>query len=215
VLDGAGDVHAVTFDCYGNVIALRGGELGIREGTRETWQRLPRGLRGEQDDPAALIGGGPDVIVIATAPGDTWRARAAVSADRGTTWWYRDLVDYWESSHATGYQASDGTIHVALTTSDCMHDPVFWLRIRDGVVDSEELGSIGRVALEGGRVYRVGDDDDGIESKRFGEAAWRRDRRPRGRALLAGSVDAAGRIWTIDETKDGESAWVVVVDRVD
>jgi hypothetical protein len=94
-----------------------------------------------------------------------------------------------------------------------MHDPVFWLRIRDGVVDSEELGSIGRVALDGDRVYS--DGDDGVESKRFGEASWRRATGPRGKALLAGSVDAAGRIWTIDETKDGESAWVVVVDRVD
>jgi hypothetical protein len=191
VLDGAGDVHAVTFDCYGNVIALRGGDLGIREGTRETWQRLPRGLRGEQGDPAALIGGGPDVVVIATAPGDTWRARAAVSADRGTTWWYRDLVDYWESSHATGHQTSDGTIHVALTTADCMHDPVFWLRIRDGVVDSEELGSIGHVALDGDRAFRAG--DDGIESKRFGEASWRRAMGPRGKALLAGRPDLDDR----------------------
>jgi hypothetical protein len=213
VLDGPGDVDGVTFDCYGNVIVLRDRELGIRDGTRETWQRLPRGLRGDQDDPAVLIGDGPDVVVIATAPGDTWLARAAVSADRGATWWYRDLVDYWESSHASGYQASDGTIHVALTTADCMSDPVYWLRIRDGVVASEELGSIGRVELDGDRAYIAANGQ--YETKRFGETSWRPANGKRAPSLFSGSVDPAGRIWRIDETIDGESAWVEVVERAD
>lgn len=209
VLDGPGQVAAVTFDCYGNVIALRGQQLGIREGTREYWRAVP-GLRGKDDDPIALVGGGPDVVVIGSTPGDGWQARLAVSPDLGRTWWYRDLVDAWESAEATGYQAADGSIHVALTTADCMSDPVYWLRIRDGKVETDDIGSVGTIALEGDVAYIHSDGE--IQTKRFGEASWRRARGKRGEKLLAGSVDPAGRVWSIDETRDGEMSWVVAKD---
>lgn len=243
VLDGPGSVDAVTFDCFGNVVVVRDGQLGIRSGTRERWQRLPAGLRADEDDPTALIGGGPDVIVIGIASGDDWQARLAASSDRGTTWWYRDLVSYWESSQASGYQASDGSIEVALTTADCMSDPVHWVRIRDGKVETDEFGSIGAVAVHDGIVYATWPT---ARWKRFGDDTWHEiagipesavvvgGARPhavadgavyrlaRGRAKRiaawnerdqASAVDPAGRIWGIRETIDGESAWAIAIDR--
>lgn len=242
VLDGPGQVDAVTFDCYGNVAVLRDHQLGIRDGTREHWQRVP-GLRGEEDDPAVLIGGGPDIVVIGTGDADTWQARLAVTPDRGATWWYRDLVDYWESSEASGYQADDGTIHVALTTADCMSDPVYWLRVKDGVVETDEVGSVGPIALRGDIALIGG--REGARWKRFGEGDWHDIaglsgeahvvpgplprvvagdavyRIDRGRAKRTGAwrerdvasvVDRAGRVWGVGETIDGEAAWAVVSD---
>jgi len=208
VLDGPGKVNDVTFDCFGNVIALRDRQLGIREGTREHWQHVPGMRRDDENDHAVLVGGGPDVVVIGVAD-DSWLARLGVSPDRGSTWWYRDLVGSWESANAEGYQASDGAIHLALTTADCMSDPVFWFRIRDGKVESEDLGSIGTVAVEGDRIYMFPAAPP--MWKRFGETEWHSGSK-RGEKLMRGSVDAAGRVWSIAETKDGEAAWAVVAD---
>jgi hypothetical protein len=176
VLDGPGNVGAVAFDCFGNLVVVRDQQLGIREGARERWQRVPAGLRGNEDDPVALIGGGPDVIMIGIARGDTWQARLAVSADLGASWWYSDLIEYWESSRATGRQTSDGAIDIVLTTADCMSDPQTRFRIRAGKVVREELG----------------------DASEHPEPDYVRD--------------AAGRRWSIDETKDGEAAWAVVKD---
>src|SRR6185295_5466094 len=106
------------------------------------------GMRTDDGSPNALIGGGPDVLVVGVDNSDTWHARIAVSADLGASWWYRDLTDYWESSTVTGHQDADGTINVALTTADCMSDPTTWVRIgSDGKVERNELGDIGRIHL--------------------------------------------------------------------
>lgn len=245
VLDGPGDVRDVTFDCFGHPIVLRAGKIGIRDGTRETWREVP-GMRADNDAPATLIGGGPDVIAIGVGNEDTWKARLAVSPDLGQSWWFRELVDYWETSTATGRQDADGTIHLALTTADCMSDPVFWLRIEAGAVVRDDVGDAGQVELYGD--YALSAGYGGVLWKKFGEEDWhpvknqpaldgepaRLLRGPLPRVVIGngvytysrgglsplrpwptdsrtGAVDRAGRLWGIDETPDGEDAWLVAV----
>jgi hypothetical protein len=170
VLDGPGAVRAVTFDCFGRAIAFRGEQLGIRDGRRESWRAVP-GVNADADAPIALVGGGPDVIVVGTSEErDTWQARLAVTGDLGASWWFRDLVDYWETGQLDGRQDPDGAIHLVLTTADCMSDPVSWIRIRDGKVADEDLGSVGVVRLFGDIAINAG--WHGVRWKRFGEADW-------------------------------------------
>lgn len=218
VLDGPGSVRDVTFDCFGHPIVLRANKVGIRDSTRETWRAVP-GMRSDADAPAALIGGGPDVIAISIGNEDSWNARMAVSPDLGESWWFRGLIDYWETSTATGRQDADGTIHLALTTADCMSDPVYWLRIKDGVVERDSLGSAGQVQLYGD--YALSAGYSGVLWKRFGEEDWHPVKNPPGfedeheAHLLTGPVPrvvlgngvytyARGRLsplrpWTIDD----------------
>jgi hypothetical protein len=187
-LDGDGKVRDVTFDCFGRAIALRDDQIGVRDGTRETWRRVP-GMRADRDAPAALVGGGPDVLVVGITDRDTWSARIAVSPDLGASWWFRDLVDYWETNDLTGRQDADGTIHLTLTTPDCMSDPVSWIRIENGVVATDELGPVGDVRLYGDIAINAG--WEGVRWKRFGEESWHavkglpRDSRP---DLVAGPI---------------------------
>lgn len=249
VLDGPGTIADVTFDCFGHPVVLRdGGAIGIRDQNREQWRTVP-GMRTDEDAPKALVGGGPDVLVVGVDNGaDTWHARVAVSADLGATWWYRDLADYWESSSVTGHQDADGTINIAITTADCMSDPTSWVRIGpDGKVERDELGDIGHIAIyDDVAVATYGYNDSGIYRpgwKRFGDEHWHAvNGAPQQAQLVDGplarlvadsviytidsthrakplrpwpyggaSVDRAGLLWGIDETKDGEDAWVVAV----
>ncbi|NVB80691.1 MAG: hypothetical protein HOV81_20010 [Kofleriaceae bacterium] len=177
VLDGPGDVRDVTFDCFGHPIVLRAGKVGVRDGTRETWREVP-GMRTDNDAPAALVGGGPDVIALIVGDEATWKSRMAVSPDLGQSWWFRELIDYWETSTATGRQDADGTIHLALTTADCMSDPVFWLRIEDGIVERDSLGSVGQVELYGD--YALSAGYNGVLWKKFGEEEWHPVKNPPG-----------------------------------
>lgn len=239
VLDGPGTVRDVTFDCYGRPIVMRGARVGIRDNGREVWRAIPGAAA---DAPAALIGGGPDVVALSVENKEVWRARVAISSDLGASWWYRDLHDYWEESRASGHQDGDGTIHIAITTADCMDDPSIWLRIHpDGRVDSDDLGDVGRVALFDD--YIIGGGGYGpLKWKHFGENRWHEIKGISGPAELASgplpravsanalytidhgranplrpwtfgdaTVDRAGRLWGIDETREGEDAWLVGV----
>jgi hypothetical protein len=254
VLDGPGNVEDVTFDCFGHPIVSRGSKIGIRDGTRESWREVP-GLLAEEYRQPLLIGGGPDVVVAGTGTGDDSYTRVAISADLGTTWWYRDTGVYWDSSRASGHQTADGTIDVVFTVADCMSDPSTWVRVsNDGVLEIEELGDVGRIKLYDDiaiatypPIAGVDRGDGDIGWKRFGEKAWHEiegvsgdgllladgplprasggarlamytiDRKGRAKALRPwpygsdAAVDRAGRLWGIDETKDGEDAWLVAV----
>jgi hypothetical protein len=239
VLDGPGSVDDVTFDCFGHAIVSRGDLLGIRDNGHETWRTVP-GMGKESTD-LLLIGGGPDVVAIGVGEGEDTYALTAISADLGATWWFRRLDVYWDSTYASGRQDADGTIHIALTISDCMHDPSTWFRIQpNGTVESDDLGDIGRFALFGD--YAIATVWDAPKWKRFGETEWRDvkgiptgDRvtiasgplprivagdaiytvdRGRAKPLRPwshedASVDLAGHLWGIDETIDGEDAWLV------
>jgi len=170
VLDGSGRVRAVTFDCYGRVFAIRGGSLGSRDGANEAWRVVPH-IQGDSDSPIALLGGGPDAIVVGVrSDADSWNARLAVTPDLGVSWWFRELVDYWETSNVTGRQDADGSIHMTITTADCMRDPVDWIRIVDGEVETDFLDSVGDVQLFDDIAINAG--WQGVRWKRFREAEW-------------------------------------------
>lgn len=129
VLDGPGNVVDVSFDCFGRAIALRSNHVGIHEGTREAWHDVA-GLRGHDDDPGLVLGGGPDAVVLANSVGDAWSSRLAISRDDGATWGYHDLTgDFEPSARARGWQRADGSIDVALPIADCMSDELWWTRI--------------------------------------------------------------------------------------
>jgi hypothetical protein len=252
VLDGPGAVRDVTFDCFGRPVVLRdGNRVGVRDQSREQWRSVP-GMGTDDGSPNALIGGGPDVLVVGVDNSDTWHARVAVSADLGATWWYRDLADYWEQSTVAGHQNTDGSIDVAITTADCMTDLTTWVRIGpDGKVTRDELGDIGRISVyDDIAIATYGYHKDGEYRpgwKRFGDEDWHAiaglpdgatqivagplphmiagevsaiypvDSKHHAAALrpwpygTSAAIDRAGRLWAIDETKDGEDAWLVTV----
>ncbi len=239
VLDGPGAVLDVAFDCFGNVVVARDDALGIRADGRERWQSVP-GLAFATDDPRseaavdarprfALLGGGPDVVLVGPMGPERSESRVAISRDLGTSWSYRDLGPLGTWGGWTGWQRIDGTIDLARVLDDCMHSMMIWTRIRGVEVDvAQELTS--------GAEYEVYDGDVVITSE-----GWRprreemlrpieglppeapiapvRGRRAivvanheayavgRGRARPLNLVvegdrphaDAAGRIWTIHE----------------
>jgi hypothetical protein len=166
VLDGPGDVQDVSFDCFGRIVVLRdGGRIGVREQGQERWQRIPGAT-----SHGIVVGGGPDVVAVVAD--ENQHGVLAVSADAGRTWWFRDLVPYWESALGAGQQHADGAIDVKVTTPDCDSYPTTAFHVRpDGKVTSKDLGYI-----ESLRPMPV--------------------------------IDRAGRSWRIDETKDGEDAWL-------
>jgi hypothetical protein len=134
-LDGEGTVQDASFDCFGHLIVTRGHKVGVRDGTREMWHEVP-GLRGNDDDPGGVLGGGPDIVVVGNTPGDAWHARLAVSSDGARTWAFHDLGDSFESGMGLhGRQHEDGSIDAALALADCMDDELIWVRIHDGAVD--------------------------------------------------------------------------------
>jgi hypothetical protein len=248
MLDGPGQVRDVTFDCFGRAVVLRdGARIGINDHGHERWRTVP-GMRTDEDSPAVLLGGGPDVIAIGTTTSETSRARVAVSADLGRTWWYRDLADDWFRSEATGHQSADGTIDVAITTTTPSRYSTTWLRIApDGKVERDELGNVMGIRLYD--KFAIS-HYDGTSWKRFGEEDWTDATEAEQQQIVHGpvprlindyrvevihttskdevdprksntflrewdydnaTVDRAGRLWAIDESIDGEDAWLVAV----
>ncbi len=168
VLDGKGPVRDVTFDCYGRAIVLRD-EVGIRDGTRETWHRV-RGVvvdaPGDFSGPAAgLIGGGPDIVVVGNTKADP-PGRVVVTRDLGATWRFHDLPHGLDGGlHKDGYEDADGAIHLAWSLADCMSDWLQWVKITDRIdADSsgiEEMSTFevqGDVEISGNRWRRFGQD---------------------------------------------------------
>jgi hypothetical protein len=248
MLDGPDQVRDVTFDCFGRAVVLRdGARIGINDNGHERWRTIPD-MRTDDDSPAALIGGGPDVIAVGVTSTESWHARMAISADLGRTWWFRDLEDYWEESNVTGRQNADGMIDIAITTADCMNDPTTWLRVMpDGKVLRDELGDVMGIRLYDNFAIS---HYDGTSWKRFGEENWTDATEAEQQQIVDGpvprlindyrveviptttkgeidprkdnwfmrewhydnaTVDRAGRLWAIDESIDGEDAWLVAV----
>jgi hypothetical protein len=142
VLDGDGAVNDVSFDCYGHVIVLRGNRVGIRDGEREKWRDV-QALRGGENDPGGVLGGGPDVVVVGNVPDVSWEARLAVSDDLGATWSYRELAGEFESDmRLRGRQQADGTIDAAISVADCMSDELVWSRWQHGAIDKDTAGML-------------------------------------------------------------------------
>jgi hypothetical protein len=137
-LDAAGHVSSASFDCWGRLIVARGNHLGVREDGRERWHELPE-LRGDDDAPAGVLGGGPDIVVVGNRAGEDQGslARLATSSDAGATWTYRDLATNLEGERdLQGRQHADGRIELATKTGDCMNDDIDWLTIRGRGVES-------------------------------------------------------------------------------
>jgi len=127
-LDGDGKVLDASFDCWGHLIVLRGHRVGVRDGIEERWHDVP-GLRNEDHDPAGVLGGGPDIVIVGT--GDDFNARVARSSDGAATWSYIDLHGQVDSgSRLDGRQLADGTIEAGTITGDCMDDDLTWSTIR-------------------------------------------------------------------------------------
>lgn len=141
-LDGDGVVHSVQFDCFGHVVAARGDKLGVADGERETWRTVQGiDLRDADEyhyDDVHVIGGGRDLIIFGKQPGETGRARVAVSRDLGATWSYHDMSEYSGGGEtAAGVQRADGTILVGTAIPDCMTEEISWIRIApDGATDA-------------------------------------------------------------------------------
>ncbi len=139
VLDGDTPVIGASFDCFGRVVALRGRSVGIRDGDRERWMRVP-GLRAlDMSSPwvqGGVLGGGPDVVVVGVAAEiDGWQGRIAISHDLGATWTYHDPAgDFEPPAKLRGRQDADGTIHAGTASADCMDDDLEWTTISHGQV---------------------------------------------------------------------------------
>jgi hypothetical protein len=247
VLDGPGDVDDVTFDCFGHPIVSRGDQIGVRDGTRESWHAV-LGFQFNENQHPILIGGGPDIVIAGEPIGDESRTQLAISSDLAASWWYRNTGVYWDEARATGRQAADGTVDIVFTVADCMSDPSTWVRMQpDGTIATDELGDIGHIELYGDvaiATWALDDVKRGIGWKKFGSDAWHAIKGvPDGDAVLVdgplprivvdnviytvdgsrakalrpwpygvpASVDRAGQLWGIGETKDGEDAWLVAV----
>ena len=154
-LDGDDDVRDASFDCWGHLIVLRGSRVGVRDGARDHWREVT-GILGAQDDPRAVLGGGPDIVVVGRAPGEGARGLAAISADTGATWRYHDAGQYITGERRLrGRQEADGKIEVAAALEDCMNDDLVWTTIEgddvsttnEGIEESTSFGLYGDVIV--------------------------------------------------------------------
>jgi hypothetical protein len=151
VLDGPGAIADVAFDCFGRALVLRGIRLGVRDDDGERWLTVP-GLRelADRDDPRALVGDGPDLVVLGIASdSDAWLARLAISSDGGAAWRWHDLAESYEERKVSAYEDAAGTIRIAISTADCMSDDLYWYVIdRDGVARTRWDRSPGPFAIQ-------------------------------------------------------------------
>ena len=168
-LDAASPVQDVAFDCFGRPIAMRANFVGIRDGEAEHWRPVPslRQIDPEVPMPARLLGGGPDIVVVAHAEQRDdrwWVAQLGVSHDLGATWRTRRLVDDWEGGHVHGRQHEDGTVLAMLSLPDCMSDFPFAFRWKDGVYERLETSLDADLAFFGDRMvsyrgsHKIGSD---------------------------------------------------------
>jgi hypothetical protein len=166
VLDGIGTVRDVAFDCFGHVLVVRDNQLGVRDGERERWQPVAW-IDAEREYAAALVGGGPDAIVL--APTEHGQMRVAISSDLGASWMFHDLDSYWSEHRTSARQLADGTIRIATTFADCMTDPMHWFVIAHGEVRDEP----GDHQAESGPFFARGDITyAGYYWRRRGAPGW-------------------------------------------
>jgi len=131
----------------------------VRDGELEIWHPLRdvRPLDPDQDgnDSAQLLGGGPDIVVIAhaTVPDDQWNARLLVSSDSGETWRARHLVGDWEGGEIRGRQHEDGTVRAMIPIPDCMTEMAFAFRWQDGEFETIDAAISADLAFFGDRMY--------------------------------------------------------------
>lgn len=164
VLDGKGKIRDVGIDCFGRLAVVRTGGVGVREGSREHWRALP-GLA--LDGTLAVLGGGPDLVVVGLAAKIDARARLASSSDLGATWTYRDFDDYFEGADAMGRQWPDGSIDVGLVITDCSYDALSWRRIANGKVAKVDVRTPNGHQIYGETLIGFG------EWKRRSDPEWR------------------------------------------
>lgn len=210
VLDGAGVVSDVGFDCFGTVVAIREQTVGLRVGDAEQWTTIPgvdlMDMDEEPEGHAVVVSGGPEVIVIGR--GDGWSPRIARSADLGGRWRYHDLTTDWETPVIHGRQREDGTIAISLPATDCAGEGEDIVTIRRGVIATGMgpgwwPGDGDRVELDDGPAGLPVDATwagDGLA--RVGDALYRvRDGRATRLPLFAESdayvADPAGRLWAV------------------
>ncbi len=150
-LDGEGHVRSASFDCWGHLVVARGDRIGVRDGEREAWHTAG-GLGGDADAPRAVIGGGPDIVVVGSASDPTDAMRAAISSDGGVSWRFHDIHPGGGAERLQGQQRADGTIDIAYSIGDCMSDDLVAARIAHGEV------AIDNATLAEGTAFRVDDD---------------------------------------------------------
>jgi hypothetical protein len=218
VLDGPGPISDVGFDCFGTVVVVRKQLVGLRVGGDEGWSQVPGvdllAWRDEHDDEreghAAVVGGGPEVVIVGRVGGESWNPRVARSGDLGGHWRYHDLEADWETPVIRGRQEADGSIHVGLPSSDCAGDSESVFSIRGGVVTD------GGIAAWPELFHAVEDEERpaglpedavwvGEHLARAGDALYRvRGARARRLPLALDPddqayylLDGAGRVWTV------------------
>ena len=215
VLDGPGAVSDVGFDCFGTVAVVRGQQLGVRTGDDERWSAVPgvelRGWPVEGEDRrghAAIVSGGPEIVIVGRQQAESWAPRLARTDDLGAHWRYHDVEADWEQPVVHGRQREDGTIAIAVPATDCAGEGTTIVRVRRGALTTA-LG--GWWPFPGQRV-----DDDarpaglpedavwaGEELARAGDALYRvRGMRATRLRVVAEAEhayvrDAAGRVWTV------------------
>ncbi|MEZ4403180.1 MAG: hypothetical protein R3B06_24360 [Kofleriaceae bacterium] len=205
VLDGPGAVADVGFDCLGTVIAVRGDQVGLRTGSAEVWRPIP-GVRLSADDAphAAIVSGGPEVVVVGLVPTESWAPRVARSSDGGRRWRFHDLDAAWENPVIVGRQYENRRIAFTLPSEDCRD--AFQLEVTIGPHGvTTEVGDTWHYV--GGRAW--GDHlpadarwlDHDLVTTPAGAVARVRGERARTLPIVvegdAAITDAAHRVWTI------------------
>jgi len=166
VLDGVGPVRSASFDCWGHVVVQRAGRIGVRDGTREAWHSVG-GLDATDDARGAIIGGGPDIVVVGRAAEQQDATRVAISSDAGVSWQFHEMSPRLDADNVQGQQHADGSIDLAYSIGDCMNDEVVIARIADGKLETST-----KVIAEGSPFHVDGDvvlTDGGWISRGGGE----------------------------------------------
>lgn len=155
VLDAPGAVLDAGFDCFGHALALRGtvpgkpdgGALGVLDGAAERWHAVPDLTMAP--DASMVVGGGPDVVILARPTGITpTGARLAVSDNLGASWRTIDLEPPIVRVLTPGQarQVADGTITAGLVIGDCRSDSLAAFTVR-GTQVVETQYSVGEQPL--------------------------------------------------------------------
>ncbi len=175
VLDGPTDVLGATFDCFGHVIALRSGQVGVVDGERERWHATGAQL---------VVGGGPDIVTLGSTSIDREsRAQIGLSSDLGATWRYHEGLGYAVFGvRFSGRQSADGSVRVTGSLADCMNDELFSFTLRGDKLDTDRIG-----AWESAAYARYGDRELSNNSWRhIGDDTW---------TPITGLPDASGRAY--------------------
>lgn len=182
--DAAWGIDDVTFDCYGRVVVVAGGKLGIYAAGTLTW------LVDYQGEFATLsrylIGGGPDIVIV-HEDDETNAVRLEMSRDLGATWSDEVVWPVFDAIHrsltASGHQAADGTIRLVLTADPLsLDDDTGKTEVREVVVRSGTLrveSGVGTATdnsyIAPGPIERYGRIDLAVGADGADGVWWRRD----------------------------------------